>query len=63
LVAHLFGNDALDVQAAGGYAYAQDSRAVRVVRVRSGTLVRKGPLARGEFQILGDRLGSGGQIG
>jgi hypothetical protein len=60
LLTHLFGNKALDVQVAGGYAYALSSRAVRIVRVRSGSVVREsGPPPSREIRILSTRLSSG----
>jgi len=64
LFAHRFGNKTLDVQVAGGYAYALSSRALRIVRVRSGRVLREsGRPPSGETRILSSRLGSGYRCG
>jgi hypothetical protein len=51
---HLFDGEAMDVEAAGGYLYALNSRAVRIVAARSGRLVhRSRGLPRGhEIELL-----------
>jgi hypothetical protein len=66
LVSHLLGTQALNVEAAGRYAYAYrsdgGSRALHIVRARSGRLIRTvTPPPRGyDIELLSSPLGSGG---
>ncbi len=64
LLAHRFGDKTLNVQVAGGYAYALGSRKLRVVRVRSGRVVHRSQRRVARFALLlSCRLGSGNQCG
>jgi hypothetical protein len=58
-VAHRFGDQLLNVQVAGGYAYDVAGRRVRIVHARSGRLVDEARRGRHGFTVLLDsRAGS-----
>jgi hypothetical protein len=59
LVGRLFGGEALDVEVAGGIAYARGARALRVVRLSPPRVIRELRPGRAEIQLLNGRIGSG----